>query len=218
MSDLKIGKVVRQDFGFKAEIIEVLQNDILKVRFQNGIEKFCKRKAFLGGKLCLDVNNKMCEHEVILQSNGELVEVIELLPMERCMVEFVGGVQKMYTRGTVLAGNCTSGVDYKTYVEGREVDQLIPDVGSLKAELIYLIGKIMCKLRFEDGSECICLRTEFMSQVALPLWLERREDGVYYKETGELLVSIEWDEFQCTYVGVLRRSDGSEYTSLLNKE
>lgn len=160
-----VGERVLQKCGEYAEIIKLLPKGRCKVRFDNGVEKICSRCVFASGDMTPYFQNKRFVGERVLQNCGEYAEIIELLPNRKCRVKFDSGGIKTCSRVSFIRGMVLSRqVDFGMRYVGERVLQKNGEY----AEIIELLPKSKCKVRFDSGDIEVCARYAFVNGI-LPL-------------------------------------------------
>ena len=162
MSKRHVGERVLQKCGEYAEIIELLPNNRCIIKFDSGVVKNASRVYFARG----GVNNKSrgkTDHyigERKAQRDNSMAEIIELLPNSRCVVRFDNGVEKEVARSSFASGGLSDRqpVSHARYVGERKKQRC-----GMYAVVVELLPKNMCRVRFTNGYEKVCLNREFGS-------------------------------------------------------
>lgn len=161
MSKRYVGERVLQKCGEWAEIIELLPNYMCIIKFDNGIEKLCKRASFSSGV----ASSKTWNHgtrryigERILQNCGEYAEITELLPKQKCRVRFDSGLEKICKRNSFSSGDIPTTSHKRLYVGER----VLQNCGEY-AEIVELLPNGRCMVKFDSGVEKLCTRSDFSS-------------------------------------------------------
>lgn len=94
--------------------------------------------------------------ERVLQNCGEVAEIIELLPNRRCLVRFDSGIERECDRTSFSRQTVSLKPTSKRYV-GERVLQKCGEY----AEIIELLPKSKCRVRFDSGFEKDCNRKLF---------------------------------------------------------
>lgn len=157
MSRRFVGERVLQKCGEYAEIIELLpDNRRCRIRFDSGVEKECLRQGFSKGI----ISNKGVHYcqvgDKYKQKCGRTAEIFELLPDGRCKVRFESGLEKECFRSSVVCGSLRD--QERSYRYVGEVR--MQNCGS-KAEIVKLLPRGKCLVRFESGFEKECKRGSF---------------------------------------------------------
>lgn len=147
---------ILQKCGEYAEITELLSNNRCLVRFDSGVERECSRHEFARKAVSNNLVKGRYVGERVLQKCGEWAEVIELLPTKYCVVRFDNGVTK-----TCLSSSFIRGVVCSTSLSSRYVGERILQNYGEYAEIIELLPKGKCKVKFDSGTIRVCERGQF---------------------------------------------------------
>lgn len=158
-----VGERVLQKCGEYAELVELLDNDRCKVRFDSGVEKNCTRNTFRNGRVSTGGvrtkwGNLIYIGSRVFQNCGEYAEIIELLPNYRCIVRFDNGIEKecsirLFALGEVANKNRT------TLSIG---DRVLQSCGE-EAEIVDLLHHNKCVVRFDNGVTKTVQRSYFVN-------------------------------------------------------
>ncbi len=165
-----IGLKVQQNNGDIGEIVEILDNYRILVRFQS-IEKECSMYDFKHGLVSNVEKNRCYVGMRVKQKCGLIAELCEMTPNNRCIVTFENGFTKEVGRNSFKSG--------KLVPRDTQVNRASHNIGTeYKNDLgqIYKIierkqtgTKSIVKVQFEDGS-IICVNR---------IKLSKRPDRVY---------------------------------------
>lgn len=189
-----VGERVLQKCGEYAELVELLDNDRCKVRFDSGVEKNCTRNAFRNGLVSTGGvrtkwGNLIYIGSRVFQKCGEYAEIIELLPNYRCIVRFDNGIEKecsirLFALGEVANKNRT------TLSIG---DRVLQSCGE-EAEIVDLLHNNKCVVRFDNGVTKTVQKSHFVNGTAPCISRTKRYVGErvlqkcgWYAEIIELL-------------------------------
>ena len=208
----KVGDKVYQKCGMYAELLEIVDKDTYRVRFDNGDIRDINRKSFKSGSISKTTKTGKNHYRVgerVKQNCGEYAEVIKLLPNKRCIVKFASGVKRECYCSAFRNGSVSSNPLNKVYVRGSvHTNEL-----GMVFEVIHGGSQYM-NVRFEDGSTARVLRKSI-----IPEYCERikrsREFRIRYKRTNEEILSVYFDKELGKYVGVLLRCGGLRYIRVL---
>ena len=180
MSRYYVGQRAYQTCGEWAEIVELLENSRCRVRFDSGFEKVCVRYMFAIGnvrnKETKNVRNKVGDR--VLQSCGEYAEIVELLPNNRCIVKFDGGLVKDVLRSRFREGKISNSVNLPIEVGTKRMQKC-----GLEAEVVEILDddKLMVRI---DGHEKVISLIVFKQRNISPLKHNQEGDMVYQTKGG----------------------------------
>lgn len=217
-----IGLRRMQNCGEEAEIIELLPKNKCRVRFDDGFEKVITRHAFKKGMVGGSGKTKRIYLSVgqrVLQNCGEYAEIIEL-SKNRCVVKFDdGSVVKTYRKSFIdgkvekYEGVADSSEPRNSMCIGSKYTQ---NCGAV-AEIVETLPDDYIIVKFEDSSLVKSRRKTMLRKGIKPSFISRAGCQYRYNETGEILLSMYYDDSKGHYVGVLRRDDGTRYVRVLKE-
>lgn len=165
-----VGLKVQQNNGDIGEVVEILDNYRILVRFQS-TEKECSMYDFKHGLVSNVEKNRCYVGMRVKQKCGLIAELCEMTPNKRCIVTFENGFTKEVGRNSFRSG--------KLVPRDTQMNRTFHNIGTeYKNDLgqIYKIierehtgTKSIVKVQFEDGSIVCVNRTK----------LSKRPDRVY---------------------------------------
>lgn len=208
MSRRYVGERVLQKCGEYAELIELLQDYMCKVKFDSGVEKVCSRQKFGSGDVASSNKRIFSVGDRFLQKCGEYAEIVELLSNARCKVRFDSGFERECQRGHVSNGNVSNkGISYR-----RVGERILQKCGEY-AEIIELLEEGKCRIKFDNGAEVRCNRNLF--NLGLVAYNSRAKRSIGEKVTQNCGAVAELVEFKENGECLVKFIDG--YTCISNK-